>query len=433
MKKQLLLVAAGLLLTVQNGLKAQCPSFTNVFIDACTGTGSEGDNEFMVLRNGNQPLDPTTLDIYYTATLGSNGTPSGNVSSTTYHFGGSGFSSTYSTAELAFIDNLNATNTCNPATQIFARPSGTATPYTIPANAFFVVLQISQTTTYNWSSFCGQAGVQPIYILFEHNNNGNGTGSTYGNGFNVGGSGRFKNNLGTNTTTPRYFSWKSTTYPACTELDAVRSYTPSSLPNYMGSANGGTVGWSGTGTPIYSNNGCAASIALPLQLLSFTGSVQEEGIKLTWDAACESSMQEHVVEKSTGGAFYTLATITAKNEGCNRTTSYTWTDSKPTGSYQLYRLRMTALSGKITYSNTLGFKGNAMQEEQVRLQENPVHHELQVLGMKTGSAYSITDLSGKVCISGIAQGGKDDIATDGLAPGFYLIRSNTVALKFVKQ
>jgi hypothetical protein len=433
MKKRFILTISATLLMAQIQLKAQCPDIANVFIDACNGTGSEGDNEFMVMRNGNLPMDPATMDIYYTTALATNGTASGNVSSSTYHFGGSGFNNTYSTTELAFIDNLNATNSCTPAAQIFARPVSAATPYTIPANAFFVVLQINQTTTYDWTSFCGQARNQPIYIIFEHNNNGNGTGTTYGNGFNPGGSGRFKNNSGSSTTTPRYFSWKSSTYPDCTEENSVRSYIPSGLPNYAGSANGGTVGWSSAGTPIYSNNGCAASIALPIHLMSFKGTLQEDGVNLTWDAACESSMQEHLVEKSSDGQFYPLAAIPAKNEGCGRTTNYSYTDHAFSNGYQLYRLKMTELTGKITYSGTLSFKGNGIEKGNVWLQENPVNDEVKVLGMETGMRYRITDLTGKTLINGIAVGGKDVIGIASFAAGFYLINTSTATLKFVKQ
>ena len=94
--------------------QAQCPSFKGVLVDACNGSGSEGDNEFMILRNGGTAMSPSSLNIYYSPTL-TGGVPSGTVNNNTVHFGGAGFNNTYSAAELTLIDNLNTANpACRP-------------------------------------------------------------------------------------------------------------------------------------------------------------------------------------------------------------------------------------------------------------------------------------------------------------------------------
>ena len=96
-------------------------------------------------------------------------------------------------------------------------------------------MQPALTSTYDWTGLCAQAQTQPIWILFEHNNNVNGNGSSYANGFNAGGSGRFKNYGTSSANNDRYFSLTSGAYPGCTESSSLRSYDYTSLP-----ANGGT-------------------------------------------------------------------------------------------------------------------------------------------------------------------------------------------------
>ena len=71
---------------------SQCPYYTGVMVDACNGTGNEGDNEFMLLKNGNQSLLPTDLTLYYSTSNPPSGTFSGTIM-----FGGSGFANAYTT------------------------------------------------------------------------------------------------------------------------------------------------------------------------------------------------------------------------------------------------------------------------------------------------------------------------------------------------
>ena len=414
---------------------AQCPSFKGVLVDACNGSGSEGDNEFMLLRNGTASQSPSALDIYYSPTL-TGGAPSGTVNSSTVHFGGSGFSNTYTTAELTIIDNLNAANTCTPATQIFARPATSATTFTIPANAFMIVMQSAQTATYNWTGLCSQAQTQPVWILFEHNNNVNGNGSSYGNGFNTGGGGRFKNYGASSANNSRYFSLISSAYPACTEQSTVLSYDYTQLPASGGTHDGGSVSWDATGIATYGNNGCNAPTVLPVRLLEFTGSPRNGALILDWEVSCETSMLAHVLEKSSGSDFLPIANIPAMNSGCGSNSHYTFTDLSFGTGTQLYRLRMTDFDDHNNYSATLHFNGGRMQSrEDIRLLVNPVNAQLQVCGMLQGSTYRVTDLAGKILMNGSAA--VDDatqiISVAALQPGLYLLQSNAAVLKFIKQ
>ncbi|MEO8112686.1 MAG: hypothetical protein ABI594_21735, partial [Ginsengibacter sp.] len=93
----------------------------------------------------------------------------------------------------------------------------------------------------------------------------------------------------------------------------------------------------------------AITVVLPLQLVSFTGTLNQNQVKLNWKTANETNTALFEVERSiTGTAF---AKIGSKKAGQN---SYFFIDEKAGQSQELYyRLKMIDADGKFTYSNIL--------------------------------------------------------------------------------
>ena len=115
-----------------------CPQIYGILHNACAPPGdSEGPNEFLILLNGNDPLNPTSFDIT---------TPSGNA-----------------------YDDF--TGTTAPANWICPCCTYVDNTATIPANATVIITTAANTSTLDFTSLCASAGT--LYVLQD-----SGTGST---------------------------------------------------------------------------------------------------------------------------------------------------------------------------------------------------------------------------------------------------------------
>jgi len=95
----------------------------------------------------------------------------------------------------------------------------------------------------------------------------------------------------------------------------------------------------------------ATTTTLPLQLLSFTGSLQNKAVQLKWNTNQEINAEKFVIEKSNDGiAFNKVATVNANNSISFN--AYSFIDA----SVQLnnyYRLKMVDKDRSYTFSNTI--------------------------------------------------------------------------------
>jgi uncharacterized delta-60 repeat protein len=113
--------------------------------------------------------------------------------------------------------------------------------------------------------------------------------------------------------------------------------------------------------------------ALPLELLSFTGNINNGAAHLIWQTTNERNTLEFVIEKSLDGVVYVDAgTVPSVNNPGNHT--YTFTDPNigtPGIKKIYYRLKQKDIDGQFTYSGivTLTLAGNG---NIVRLTPNPV-------------------------------------------------------------
>ena len=98
----------------------------------------------------------------------------------------------------------------------------------------------------------------------------------------------------------------------------------------------------------------AASLSLPLNLVTFTGSYQNEISYLLWETSNEVNTDYFVIERSTGNSVYeSIGTVFAKG-GSNSKTKYAFQDKEAANlGYDKvnYRLRITDKDGSLTYSN----------------------------------------------------------------------------------
>lgn len=94
---------------------------------------------------------------------------------------------------------------------------------------------------------------------------------------------------------------------------------------------------------------------LPLKLLSFSGKLVNENVRLEWETSNEWNVTGYQVEKMTGTTWNRLATVRPAfgNRAANH---YGMMDFSPPSGANFYRLKIESTDGNINYSNVLGIE-----------------------------------------------------------------------------
>jgi hypothetical protein len=184
---------------------------------------------------------------------------------------------------------------------------------------------------------------------------------------------------------------------------------------------------SSTGTPRYAmlKNVTVKGEALspfPLNLLSFTGSLMENKVKLSWNTVNEINTREFVIEKSTNGRNYTaISSVAAKNNSSN---NYIDIDANPNAGINYYRLRVVNLNSAFSYSKVIVI--NSKASAAFGIYPNPVKDQAVVSHAKAGTNASITlyTSEGKRLFSQQVEAGSLQTTVDlsGLLNGNYVLR-----------
>jgi hypothetical protein len=133
---------------------------------------------------------------------------------------------------------------------------------------------------------------------------------------------------------------------------------------------------------------------LPVKLLSFNGNRNNSVSQLQWLTANQSSGDKFEIERSSNSIqFSRIGTVNA-----NSNTQYYFTDTT-TATILYYRLKIIAVNGTVTYSNTIVFKDNAVIRDDIVLLRNPIVNSKIELKITSNTADKvqllITDISGK--------------------------------------
>ncbi|MES1159434.1 MAG: T9SS type A sorting domain-containing protein, partial [Bacteroidota bacterium] len=142
-------------------------------------------------------------------------------------------------------------------------------------------------------------------------------------------------------------------------------------------------------------------VPLPLTLVSFTGQSITGGNLLTWITSSEQNTRDFEVQRDGGNGYQPLAVIPAAGNS-HQNLNYSYTDATPgyTGVSTSYRLRMSDLDGKFTYSKVVVLQ-SPLSVLSVRILPNPFHQSLSVTvnsPQTAGGVITVTDISGKLLI-----------------------------------
>ena len=186
--------------------------------------------------------------------------------------------------------------------------------------------------------------------------------------------------------------------------------------------------------------------ALPVTLLSLTGSIKNDNALLQWLTTSEINLLQFDLERSTDGAsFEKIATVKANNTSGQH--SYQYTDAafntQPTPSVY-YRLRLVDKDGQYRYSAVVRI-GRTANTGIVKMYPNPVKYSLQVQlqsAVQGTFVLSVLDASGKLALRkqyGITPGVQTlTLPVQMLPQGWYVLLlqqpdGSTKEMRFIKE
>ncbi|MCB0649955.1 MAG: T9SS type A sorting domain-containing protein [Saprospiraceae bacterium] len=144
--------------------------------------------------------------------------------------------------------------------------------------------------------------------------------------------------------------------------------------------------------------GAPGGVALPVELLSFSGKEMEKYNLLEWITASEVNTKVHVLERSTDeiNFFETIGQLNGAGNS-NHPVSYQLRDNAPLFK-GFYRLKTIDFDGREHYSNIINIERKDGEEGILNIFPNPVKDQLtiQILASATGPGnFSLTDVAGR--------------------------------------
>jgi hypothetical protein len=180
----------------------------------------------------------------------------------------------------------------------------------------------------------------------------------------------------------------------------------------------GAVGFS-TGTAY--NEPLCTIIVLPIELLSFTASVQNSNVELNWITTSENNNDYFNVERSTDALNFTsIGTINGAGNS-DETIKYSAVDDRPFPGVSYYRLVQTDYDGKRSYSDIVAVEFN---EYSLAIYPNPFSDEttFQTTEDLKGASLTVYNSYGHLVkqIKNIS-GQTFTLARENLSGGLYII------------
>ena len=156
---------------------------------------------------------------------------------------------------------------------------------------------------------------------------------------------------------------------------------------------------------------------LPVTDLKLKGSLHNQQAILNWSVVEETEVANYAVEKSIdGNNFSTIHTTPAFNI---YNSSYSYTDQQLSAGTYYYRVKMTDTKGSIKYSNTI--KLVAKNEAGFSVYPNPAISNVTVHNTSIMGILTVSDLSGKVCLTQKTNSQNTSMNVGELKQGIYTI------------
>jgi hypothetical protein len=155
---------------------------------------------------------------------------------------------------------------------------------------------------------------------------------------------------------------------------------------------------------------------LPLDFISFTGTLQNNTAQLYWETANKINVSKFEIEKSSDAISFSKIGSVASSEK----EQYGFTDTHLFDRNNYYRIKVIDLDQQVSYSKTILLLHSDKTE--LTLFPNPVKDELHIATSTKDFRYQITDIYGRKWISGTSATSQAPISCAQLPKGIYHIR-----------
>lgn len=163
---------------------------------------------------------------------------------------------------------------------------------------------------------------------------------------------------------------------------------------------------------------------LPIELLNFYATNQEQNVALTWATATEKNTNYFYIQRSDDALNWQEIAKVKAAENSTRNLYYETTDNQPLNGLSYYRLKIMDLDNSFTYSPIKSINRNK-KESFVILYPNPTLGILNLSSSYNVSQikYKIFDITGKELSVNVTNQNEDKIMFDfsNLAKGLYFI------------
>lgn len=172
------------------------------------------------------------------------------------------------------------------------------------------------------------------------------------------------------------------------------------------------------------NGGPSNTIPLPLTLLSFTAVRSGDEGLLQWSTAHDNDAKRFIIQKSSDGVGFTDLDSLPATVDSSTTHSYHYSDTHLLPGANYYRLRMTDVDGRSTWSpvRTIDGLGNGL----ITIYPNPVEDGTLYVNCPVNCRQlRLTDVSGKLLLRKQTQGFNQTLFVGAISRGIYLLIVDT--------
>jgi len=174
------------------------------------------------------------------------------------------------------------------------------------------------------------------------------------------------------------------------------------------------------------NGGPSNTTPLPLTLLSFTAVRSGDNGLLQWSTTNDNGAKRFIIQKSSDGISFTDLDSVLATADSSTTHSYHYTDTRLLPGANYYRLRMTDVDGRSTWSpvRAIDRSGNAS----ISIYPNPVEDGTLYINCPVNCRQlRLTDVSGKLLLRKQTQGLNQTLFVGTISRGIYLLIVDTDA------
>jgi Secretion system C-terminal sorting domain len=198
-----------------------------------------------------------------------------------------------------------------------------------------------------------------------------------------------------------------------------------------------------TGTYTFCGSTSLGGILLPVEILDFKATTQNDNAILSWTTAYESNNSHFEIERSANGnQFENIGRLIGKGT-TSQTNQYNFTDYAPQLGTNFYRLKQVDYDGKYKYSKILNIVLDNKQKQTITVSPNPVSDKFNIrvsADAPTNASMSVMNSTGQLLYQQNTKlvKGENLLAINnlqGLSNGLYtlqlLIDGKKLSTKFV--